>query len=354
MRRGWVLPLFFTLIAGCARPAAVATTPESAPVSTPAPAPGPVQTQTQAPAPALVQAEKPAASLKQPVAIRIMGVGLGAARSELARLGLPEPQKYAGGEVYAWSDFSVAFGGDDRVTELRVHSGRFADLGIAGMPSLQEAKAQFGEPSYARPGAYMQYQHPQEHVLVGLRFTSDKLDEVVIRRFAAGLESRSPADAWKYLPDAGYRWTYQSDKRKGAFSFDFVRTVYGWDFAPVDGQEQLELSADVNWILADPLQWVQPIVLGPGLKVGQIWSTGPKGYNGTWSSKVERTESVTVPAGTFKDALVVNVSAQYRENPATHYTYWFAPGTGLVKRIYEPGKEPGYKETWELVAGRKP
>lgn len=109
-----------------------------------------------------------------------------------------------------------------------------------------------------------------------------------------------------------------------------------------------------SWVedgYTEPMNYYStPLVyLRPGLKPGDTWTVGTQAVMGLTlltSAKVEGTDTVTVPAGTFTDCVRVNYQSDkvtgtlmFDQTPATiqEGTYenivWYAKDVGIVKEI---------------------
>ncbi len=83
------------------------------------------------------------------------------------------------------------------------------------------------------------------------------------------------------------------------------------------------------------------------LYVGKSWLSGKSGS--THSSTVEKIESITVPAGTFKDCYQIKTTiVGYNYGLVTND--WFMPGVGFIQHhINERSFGPADIQVWKLV-----
>lgn len=99
-------------------------------------------------------------------------------------------------------------------------------------------------------------------------------------------------------------------------------------------------------------------------RVGMSWAyfeqvfgatTDDAGFEIRWNGSIARAESVTVPAGVFRDCLRVESIALHRLPMDTHpheyrYLDWYAPNIGLVKSEYASGEDGEIFTRMELVS----
>lgn len=112
-----------------------------------------------------------------------------------------------------------------------------------------------------------------------------------------------------------------------------------WAVAKVNGDLYIyeEFSPDSGTVTYDD---EQPLYLPGQLKVGQQWTYFEEGERHT-ATCLSTTETVTTPAGTFTNCLMVK-----REDSDSFQYHWYAPNVGEV-RVYDAGGTE--KETLELV-----
>lgn len=155
-----------------------------------------------------------------------------------------------------------------------------------------------------------------------------------------------------YPVEAGRTWTYALDQQQGddpvqhramtiritssrEISPGLTEAVLDRDyggFKPPSTRVRKDASHVSLSRLTDPVDGPSITILNLPLTVGASWPGRDFGGGNTETIFPQGPESVTVPAGTFA-AQRVDHHIHYAQGTEDVLSYWYAPGTGMVKMI---------------------